>query len=386
MAGNVDDEVPDLAPQEPQLVDVEEKKVPLTLICGFLGAGKSTFLKYILTERHGYRIAVIVNEFSDTADIEAKTIGLSGNDGAPGELAEEYLELPNGCLCCSIKDRGIASIEQLMKKKGAFDYILLESTGIADPTTLAPMFWENSDWSDIFLDGVITVVDGVFGLQQLRGDASSESPGLSARQVACSDVILMNKTDIAKADDLRELESLIHRLNPAATIHPTTRGVVDLSRVLNLAAYSSRPHVLDVAHDEHHDHDSQHAHDDGQQHHLDGISSTIIPLPALTLEQHNKVESWLQHLLWEERYLSLSSPEPVSEGVPPLQVLRCKGIWGTTDGTPYVLQGVRNLYEITSDEYNRWDASAPGKLVLIGRGIEQAKADLEKSVSFAQPI
>jgi len=111
-------------------------RVPLTIICGFLGAGKSTLLKRILTERHGYRIAVIMNEFGDTADIEAKTINVSSAEDPAAEQTEEFLELANGCLCCSIKDTGVAAIEKLMQKKGAFDYILLETTGLADPGQL----------------------------------------------------------------------------------------------------------------------------------------------------------------------------------------------------------------------------------------------------------
>jgi len=143
--------------------------VPLNIICGFLGAGKSTLVKRILTERHGYRIAVIMNEFGDTADIEAKTINVSSADD-PSAQSEEFLELANGCLCCSIKDTGIAAIEKLMQRKGAFDHILLETTGLADPGPIASMFWQNEDFAvglgrDIHLDGVVCVVDAVFGRQ-----------------------------------------------------------------------------------------------------------------------------------------------------------------------------------------------------------------------------
>ncbi|KZW03246.1 cobW-domain-containing protein [Exidia glandulosa HHB12029] len=335
----------------PPDVAQDNKTVPLTLICGFLGAGKSTLLKYILTERHGYRIAVIMNEFSDTADIEAKSIGLSDSGGAAGELAEEYLELANGCLCCSIKDPGLASIEKLMKKKGSFDYILLETTGLADPSSLAPVFWQNSEVSDIYLDGVVCVVDGVFGLQQLRGDSSSaEEPGLSCRQVAGADVVLVNKTDIAKAADLDALEGLIAKVNPTAAVHRTTRGHLDLAHVLNLAAYTSRPHV--------HDHD--HDHGDAATHHddLHGVSSVILPVPILSPDRAERLERWLQTLLWENKLPDGSAVE----------VLRCKGVWGTVEGATCVLQGVRSLYEITRDEQRGWDGGN-GKLVLIGRGV-----------------
>ncbi|EJD50668.1 cobW-domain-containing protein, partial [Auricularia subglabra TFB-10046 SS5] len=334
------------------------KRVPLTLICGFLGAGKSTLLKYILTERHGFRIAVIMNEFSDTADIEAKSIGLAGADGAPGEVAEEYLELANGCLCCSIKDPGIASIEKLMRKKGSFDYILLETTGLADPGSLAPVFWRNSEMSDIYLDGVVCVVDGVFGLKQLRGDsgqADGEEQGLSCRQVACADVILVNKVDVAKPADVDALEAVIGTLNPTTAVYRTTRGALDLARVLNLSAYAARPEV----HGEH-----THGEAAGHHDHLDGISSVVLPVPVLTKEEMARMERWLQGMLWEEQL-----PDGTA-----VEVFRCKGVWGTTDGRTHVLQGVRSLYEIVAEEERAWEGGGSGKLVLIGKGVERVRS------------
>ncbi|KAJ3740789.1 CobW/HypB/UreG domain-containing protein, partial [Lentinula detonsa] len=136
------------------------KRVLLTIICGFLGAGKSTLLRRIMMERHGYLIAVIMNEFGDTADIEAKSITVDGESTT--------LELANGRLCCSIKDSGAAAIESLTRKQGAFDRILLEATGLVDPGPIAGMFWHNEEYIDVWsiglengivLDSVACVVD-----------------------------------------------------------------------------------------------------------------------------------------------------------------------------------------------------------------------------------
>lgn len=102
--------------------------VPVTIVTGFLGAGKTTFLNFVLTEQHEKRIAVILNEFGEGSVLE-KSLAV----GTQGDLYEEWLELRNGCLCCSVKDNGVKAIENLMKKKGRFDYILLETTGLADP-------------------------------------------------------------------------------------------------------------------------------------------------------------------------------------------------------------------------------------------------------------
>jgi hypothetical protein len=134
---------------------VPTKQIPITIITGFLGSGKSTLLDYILTEKHDFKVAVILNEFGDTGGIDQAM-----NVGMGGEVVEEWLELKNGCLCCTVKDNGVVAIENLMKKKGKFDYILLETTGLADPGPIASIFWMDDDiGSDIYLDGIVTLVD-----------------------------------------------------------------------------------------------------------------------------------------------------------------------------------------------------------------------------------
>ncbi|MGH0170961.1 UNVERIFIED_CONTAM: hypothetical protein FKN15_005790 [Acipenser sinensis] len=138
-----EDDCPELVPI------VQADQIPVTIITGYLGAGKTTLLNYILTEQHNKRIAVILNEFGEGSALE-KSLAVS----QAGELYEEWLELRNGCLCCSVKDNGLKAIENLMQKKGKFDYILLETTGLADPGAVASMFWVDAELgSDIYLDG-----------------------------------------------------------------------------------------------------------------------------------------------------------------------------------------------------------------------------------------
>uniref|UniRef100_A0A3B1JGW0 COBW domain containing n=1 Tax=Astyanax mexicanus TaxID=7994 RepID=A0A3B1JGW0_ASTMX len=154
----------------PELIPIEEKislpsaQIPVTIITGYLGAGKTTLLNYILTEQHSKRIAVILNEFGEGSALE-KSLAVSQG----GELYEEWLELRNGCLCCSVKDNGLKAIENLMEKKGKFDYILLETTGLADPGAVASMFWVDAELgSDLYLDGKnLTDFFLVFILQHL---------------------------------------------------------------------------------------------------------------------------------------------------------------------------------------------------------------------------
>ncbi|KAI0300248.1 CobW domain-containing protein [Russula brevipes] len=319
-----------------------DHQVPLTIISGFLGAGKSTLLKRILTEQHGYRIAVIMNEFGDTAvrppKATARVINVSSVSDPLAESSEEFLELSNGCLCCSIKDTGVAAIEKLMQRRGAFDYILLETTGLADPGPIASIFWRNEEFNrgkgkDIVLDGVVCVVDAVFGQKQMEEDHAHDGIGESLRQIAGADVILLNKTDLVSAADLRATEDLLSKINPTITIHRTVRADIDLKHVLKFVR---------------------------------GITSLRISCPVLSPEQLKRLEEWIRTVLWESQL-----PEhPAGSHGGSLEVLRCKGMFGTQSGQTYVLQGVRNLYELEPLVGDDVGLPEHGKLVLIGKGLD----------------
>lgn len=375
----------DLPVNEP----VNQYQVPLTIICGFLGAGKSTLLKYILTKRHGYRIAVIMNEFGDTADIEAKAINISSADDPTAEQSEEFLELPNGCLCCSIKDTGVAAIEKLMQRKGAFDYILLETTGLADPGPIAAIFWHNEEFAkglgrDIILDGVVCVIDVVFGEQQMAEDHATDpmNVGESLRQIAGSDVIILNKTDLASPEALTRTEHLVNQVNPAAPIYRTIRGEIDLKHIIGISAYTKplplanpasttapAPHV----HTKDCDHTHEHRHDQEKTHtnHYEfrGISSLRVECSRITPEAFDRFDQWIRTVLWENRL-----PEDESSTTRDLLVLRCKGLLSLTAGKRYILQGVRSLYEmneVSDDADEGLGIPDEGKVVLIGKGLDE---------------
>ncbi|KAI6123461.1 CobW domain-containing protein [Pisolithus croceorrhizus] len=370
-----DDDIPTLIdhgeePATSSETPQEVRRTPCTIISGFLGAGKSTLLKRILTEKHGYRIAVIINEFGDSASIEAKAINVTSPDD-PAVQSEEVLELANGCLCCSIKDAGIAAIEKLMQRKGAFDYIVLETTGLADPGPIASIFWQNEEYSaglgkEIILDGVVCVVDAVFGRTQMEEDHSVDGIGESLRQIASSDVVLLNKTDLVQSEnDLLETEDMIHRVNPSAPIYRTTHGNIDISRIININAYRMADHIRPSALNEA-------GADLGmvaqpKHYELRGISSLQMTIPPLSLERLAKLEKWIQRVLWDKELpKDDSSPDTHS-----IQILRCKGLFVMEFGKEYILQGVQTMYEIS--EVNGQDVHglpSAGKLVLIGKGLD----------------
>lgn len=308
-----------------------------------------------------------MNEFGDTGDIESRAINVSSDEDPTAQQSEEFLELANGCLCCSVKDTGAAAIENLMKRKGAFDYILLETTGLADPGPIASIFWQNEEYAtnlsaEIKLDGVVCVVDAVFGKQQMDSDASIEGGGESLRQIAGADVILVNKSDLVTPSQLADLETDIHLVNSAASVHRTVRGVIDLANIVGIGAYDTEKsgksiQTIKNAHEHEHDHAEEH------HYHKRGISSVVIPCPPLQASQLSLVDAWIRTLLWDNTIPSTAS-------LPAVDILRCKGMV-TVGNDTYVLQGVKSIYELAKLE-NAGDDFDPqqGKLVFIGKGLD----------------
>nr|XP_054971573.1 zinc-regulated GTPase metalloprotein activator 1A-like isoform X8 [Pan paniscus] len=196
------------------------KRAPRAFPVLLTGAGKTTLLNYILTEQHSKRVAVILNEFGEGSALE-KSLAVSQG----GELYEEWLELRNGCLCCSVKDSGLRAIENLMQKKGKFDYILLETTGLADPGAVASVFWVDAELgSDIYLDGIITIVDSKYGLKHLTEEKPDGLINEATRQVALADIILINKTDLVPEEDVKKLRTTIRSINGLGQILETQRS------------------------------------------------------------------------------------------------------------------------------------------------------------------
>jgi len=315
-----------------------------------------------------------MNEFGDSADIESRSINVSSGGESNAALSEEFLEVPNGCMCCSVKDLGVAAIENLMKKRGRFDYILLETTGLADPGPIASIFWQNEEFGEsISLDGVVCLFDAVFGLDQLEKDSASGEVGECQRQVACADVILLNKADLVSSEQLEKTEAALRALNTAVPIHRTVRGHVnDLRTVIALNAYGSSPPAI-VSDTTPALHNADHGHDHGHGHALKGVTSLLFPLPrALSPSQMERFDEWIRTLVWEGRL----SDQSINGDEPTLEILRCKGIFSTSDGAVHTLQGVRTLYEVR--ELGRGDAvkketEEDGRLVVIGSGLDEDK-------------
>ena len=197
-------------------------KVPVTILTGFLGSGKTTLLNRILTEEHGKRIAVVENEFGEVGIDQALVINAD----------EEIFEMSNGCICCTVRGDLIRVLGNLNKRRDKFDYVLVETTGLADPGPVAQTFFMDDEIDSAYsLDGIVTLVDAAHIEQQLgRSDESTE-------QIAFADVLVLNKTDLVNGEALDGLETRLRDMNRMARVVRSERADVPVDTVLNLSAF-----------------------------------------------------------------------------------------------------------------------------------------------------
>ncbi|MBB3974729.1 CobW family GTP-binding protein [Hansschlegelia beijingensis] len=365
--------------------DASSEKTPVTVLTGYLGAGKTTLLNRILSEPHGKKYAVIVNEFGE--------IGID-NDLVVG-ADEEVFEMNNGCVCCTVRGDLIRILEGLMKRKGKFDAIIVETTGLADPAPVAQTFFIDEEVGrKARLDAVVTVADAKWLTERLKDAPEAKN------QIAFADVILLNKTDLVSRDELDEVEGRIRGINPYARVIRTTKCDVPLDAVLDKGAFdldrilSIEPAFLeadDHAHDHHHhghghDHHHHHEHgpdcgcghdhaageDHGHKHHDHGhgehshgglkhyhdetMQSVAFEIPGDV--DANKFMPWVNNLAQTEGQ----------------NFLRWKGILAFA-GEPrrFVFQGVHMILDGDLQREWRPDEKRRSKIVFIGKELDEAK-------------
>jgi len=346
-----EDSVPELVPCD----NINDSpSVPVTIITGFLGSGKTTLLNYILTVQHGKRIAVILNEFGE-GDAMEKSLSV----GQSGALYEEWLELRNGCMCCSVKDSSVKAIEDLMKRKGRFDYIMLETTGLADPGPIASLFWLDEELgSDVYLDGIVDVVDAKYFLRHATEEKQDGLINETVRQVALADIVIINKLDLVSDEELGFVRSAVHGINSVARVIETRHSCVEVDSVLDLNAYSykglkdglSTPLFVNSTEE--------------KSHHLDNSISTV------TIETSGdinpiKLDTFLQRLLWEKDIIGSNDHC--------MEIYRLKGVVSVQGEDRRVLvQAVHELYQTTPT--TKWSEMEIKKntLVFIGRYLDRA--------------
>jgi G3E family GTPase len=331
-------------------------KIPVTVLTGYLGAGKTTLLNRILSEPHGRKYAVIVNEFGE--------IGID-NDLIVG-ADEEIFEMNNGCICCTVRGDLVRIIDGLMRRKGKFDAIIVETTGLADPAPVAQTFFMDENIGrKAKLDAVVTVADAKWLGARLKDAPEAKN------QIAFADVILLNKTDLVQPDELMDIEARIRGLNPYAKLHRTKRCQVALAEVLGRNAFDLdrildlEPAFLDG--DSHHSHDhDHHGHGhDGVHHHHGGSLPHYHDeeMQSLSLQSERPLDAdkffpWVQDLVQKE------GPN----------ILRCKGILSFKDDDErFVFQGVHMILD--GDHQRPWATgeARTSRIVFIGRNLPQER-------------
>src|ERR1700723_2055201 len=205
-------------------------KIPVTVLTGYLGAGKTTLLNRILSEPHGKKYAVIVNEFGE--------IGID-NDLVVG-ADEEVFEMNNGCICCTVRGDLVRILDGLMRRKGKFDAIIVETTGLADPAPVAQTFFiDENVGRRTKLDAVVTVADAKWLKDRLKDAPEAKN------QIAFADVILLNKTDLVSRPELPEAGARLGGSNPYPKGHKTERAQIPLNEVLGRNAFDL-DRILDI--------------------------------------------------------------------------------------------------------------------------------------------
>lgn len=356
-----------------------DDRIPATIITGFLGSGKTTLLNHILTADHGKRIAVIENEYGevdiDGSLVAAKTTG-----------SEDIVMLNNGCLCCTVRGDLVRMISELVnRKKGKFDHIVIETTGLANPAPIIQTFYaEDQIFNDVKLDGVVTLVDAKhagFHLDEVKPKGVVNE---AVEQIAYADHIIVNKIDLVGELDIASLVQRIRNINRMAQLKRTEFGKVDLDYVLGIGGFdleriesavdaeSSKEdhtsHGHDHDHHHHHGHEHDHDHDHKHEHHDHhahdhthdpGVSSvSIVCEGSLDLEKAN---IWLGTLLLERSD----------------DIYRMKGLL-SVDGMNerFVFQGVHDIFQGSPDRPWLPDEPRVNKIVFIGKSLNAQ--ELEK--------
>jgi G3E family GTPase len=316
-----------------------DQRVPVTVITGFLGAGKTTLVNRILREEHGKRIAVIENEFGEVGIDDALVL----------DAEEEIFEMNNGCICCTVRGDLIRILSALMRRRDRFDQILIETTGLADPAPVAQTFFVDDEIRDqLRLDAIVTVVDAAHVLDHLDEVKPEGVENEAVEQVAFADRMILNKVDLVSSGRLADVEGRLRAINVAADIVRAENANVDLDFILDVGAFDlQRVLAEDPAFLEQTDHQ-----------HDQSVTSVSIKVDGEVVV--DRLNDWLGELL-------------STKGV---DIFRSKGILAIAgEGNQYVFQGVHMLFDGTEGRPWRADETRTNRMVFIGRNLDRTELE-----------